>query len=108
MLLLEQFFTERARAGVRAAVVNAWDSTAVANYMCYGVPDSTQTGAGFLGLTPSQVAYNQLADSGANDARAQVTISGIQMFAWIPGMSGKYKAAPVVATQPEQSQGATH
>ena len=108
MLLLEQFFAERARAGVRNAVVNNWDSTAVANYVCYGDPASTQTGTGFLGLTPAQVSYTQLTDSGVNDARAQVTISGIRMFAFIPGMSGTYTAAPVVATQPEQSQGATN
>ena len=86
MLLLEQFYGERARAGVRNAVVNNWNGTEVAAYVCYSDPSSTQTSPGFLGLTPSQVSYTQLADSGVNDARAQVTIRGsMPVFTAIPG-----------------------
>ncbi len=54
------------------------------------------------------VHVTQIADSGLNDGRLQVKISGVQMFTWIPGIAGTYNAAPVVATMPLQSRGATN
>jgi Flp pilus assembly protein TadG len=109
MLLLQQYFTERAREGARYAVVNNWNAAAVVNFVCYGTTTQADTRtAGYLGLLPSQVAVTSTADSGANDGRIQVTISGVQMFAWIPFMSRTYTAAPVVATAPLQSRGAAN
>jgi Flp pilus assembly protein TadG len=111
MLLLQQFFTERARSGVRAAVVNSWDATSVANFICYGstsAPDGGTATAGYLGLLPAQVHFTTVADSGINDGRAVVKINGVRMFSWIPGIAGTYTAAPVVATMPMQSRGATN
>ena len=114
MLLWQQFFMERARTGVRNAVVNNWDSTSVANYVCYGTttapalsPGDTSEAPGYLGLVPSEVTFNSIADSGANDARYQVIIQGVDMFSWIPGMAGRYRAAPLIATMPVESAGAT-
>lgn len=111
MLLLQQFFTERARTTVRNAVVSNWDQTSVKNFACYNstsAPSGGTTTPGYLGLLPSQVTYTVTGDSGINDARAQVKISGVPMFSFIPGMSGTYTAAPVVASMPVQSQGATN
>ena len=111
MLLLQQFFTERARSGVRAAVVNNWNADSISNFICYGstsAPDGGTTTAGYLGLLPSQVHVTTIADTGLNDGRLQVRISGVQIFAWIPGIAGTYTAAPVVATMPMQSRGATN
>jgi hypothetical protein len=111
LLLLQQFFTERARVGVRAAVVNNWNSDNVINFVCYGstsAPSGGQTTAGYMGLLPSQVTFTQVADSGSNDGRDKVTISGVPMFTWIPLMAGRYTAPPIIATMPVQSRGATN
>jgi Flp pilus assembly protein TadG len=109
MLLWEQFIAERARVGVRNAVVNNWDSTAVANYVVYGstTAPSGQT-SGFLGLTPSEVTLTKYADSGVGDARYQVKVTNVAVFTWIPYMYGQYTLPTVLATMPVQSQGATN
>ncbi len=97
------------KSAVRSAVVNNWNSTSVKNYVVYGsttAPDGG--GAGLMGLTTSEVAFNSIADSGIGDARYQVTISGGPLFTWIPYMAGRYTAPTVIATAPVQSQGATN
>jgi hypothetical protein len=108
MLLWQQFIVERARVGVRNAVVNNWDATAVANYVVYGASTapSGQT-SGFLGLTPSEVTLTKYTDSGVGDARYQVKVSNVAVFTWIPFMAGKYTLPPVTATMSVQSLGAT-
>ena len=109
ILLTQQFIAERARVAVRAAVVNNWSSTGVANYVAYGTTTAPDGGGpGFLGLTPSEVTLNTYADSGIGDARYQVTVQGVPLFTWIPYMSGRYNAPYVTATAPVQSQGATN
>jgi Flp pilus assembly protein TadG len=109
ILLTQQFVAERARVGVRNAVVNNWDSTAVANYVVYGTTTAPSGGgAGFLGLTTSEVTFNTIADSGIGDARYQVIVSGVPLFTWIPYMAGRYTAPTVTATAPLQSQGTTN
>ena len=109
-LLIQEFISERARATVRAAVVNNWASTQVANYLCYNTttaPPGGNSTSGYLGLTPSQVTYTTLGTAGAADSRLQVQVSGVQIFTWIPYMAGKYKAPTITATFPAQSLGAT-
>ena len=109
ILLTQQYISERAQAAVRSAVVNNWDSTDVKNYLVYGsttAPDAG--GAGLMGLTTSEVAFNTIADSGIGDGRYQVVVSGVPMFTWIPYMAGRYNAPTVTATAPVQSQGATN
>ena len=109
ILLTQQYITERARVGVRNAVVNNWDSTAVKNYVVYGSTTAPSGGgSGLMGLTPAEVTFNTIADSGVGDARYQVTVSGVAMFTWIPYIAGKYNAPTVTATAPVQSQGATN
>jgi hypothetical protein len=98
ILLTQQFISERARVGVRNAVVNNWNATSVQNYVVYG----------YLGLTTSEVSFSSIADSGIGDARYQVTVSGVPLFTWIPYMAGRYTAPTVIATAPVQSQGATN
>ena len=109
ILLTQQFITERARVAARAAVVNSWDSTAVANYVAYGTTTAPSgTPAGLLGLSPNDVTLNTIADSGVGDARYQVTVQGVALFTWIPYIAGKYNAPSVTATAPVQSLGATN
>src|SRR5690348_8964058 len=65
VLLMQQYVTERARVAVRNAVVNNWDSTAVANYVAYASATAPSGGGpGFLGLTPSELTSTTYADSG--------------------------------------------
>lgn len=111
ILLTQQFIAERARIGVRNAVVNNWDSTSVANYVAYGVTTTPSGGSstpGFLGLTASEVTLTSYADSGIGDARYQVIVQGVPLFTWIPYMAGKYTVPPIIATAPVQSLGATN
>ena len=109
VLLTQQYVTERARVAVRNAVVNNWDSTAVANYVAYASATAPSGGGpGFMGLTPSEVTFTTYADSGIGDARYQVTVQGVPMFTWVPYIAGKYYAPTVTATAPVQSQGSTN
>lgn len=111
ILLTQQFIAERARVAVRNAVVNNWDSTAVANYVVYGTttaPSGGGTPSGFFGLTPSEVSLDTHADSGIGDGRYQVTVQGVPLFTWIPYIAGRYTAPSVIATAPIQSLGASN
>jgi hypothetical protein len=108
---MQQFITDRARTTVRAAVVNNWTAADVQNYLCYNstsAPSGSQPAAGFMGLLPSQVTYNTLGTAGTPDYRLQVVVSGVPMLTWIPFMAGNYTAAPITATMPAQSLGATN
>jgi len=110
MLLVQQFIAERARVAVRAAVVNNWDSTAVSNFLCYNntsAPSGTAV-PGYMGLLPSQVAYQALGTAGSPDYRLQVVVSGVPMLNFIPHMGGSYTAPPITATFAAQSLGATN
>jgi hypothetical protein len=109
ILLTQQFISERARVGVRNAVVNNWNATSVQNYVVYGTTSAPDGGgAGYFGLTTSEVNFSSIPDSGIGDARYQVTVSGVPLFTWIPYMAGRYTAPTVIATAPVQSQGATN
>ena len=110
ILLLQQFITERAREGVRHAVVNSWDATAVQNYVVYGSTTVPQGGGsgGFLGLSPSQVSLTTISDSGVGDGRYQVTVSGVQFPVFIPFMAGSFTAPAITVTAPTASLGATN
>jgi hypothetical protein len=109
ILLLQQFISERARATVRSAVVNNWDATATKNYLVYNSATApTGNPPGYLGLLTSQVSYQVLGTSGAPDYRLQVKVTGVPVFTWIPYIAGQYTLAPVVATMPAQSLGATN
>jgi Flp pilus assembly protein TadG len=111
LLMMQQFCVERARAAVRSAVVNNWDSAKTANFACYNsiaAPGGNTSTPGLLGLLPSQVTFQSLGTAGASDHRFQVTIQGVPMYTWIPYMAGKYTAAPAIATLPAQSLGATN
>ncbi len=118
VLLIQQFIGERARLGVRSAVVNNWDASQVANYVVYGNPGAPQDGGsndqsspaqpGLLGLLPSQVTFTAYPDSGVNDARYQVTIQGVPLFTWVPFIAGRYNTPAVTPTMPVETLGATN
>jgi len=105
LMLFQQFYEERARTGVRSAIVNNWTNSQLQNFIVYGTT-TAGTGTGFLGLNTGNVAVTTLGTDGSSTYTLKVTISGIQMFAWFP-MASSYTAAPVVAIMPYQSQGVT-
>jgi Flp pilus assembly protein TadG len=109
ILLLQQFIGERARATARSAVVNNWTSTQAANFLVYNSTTAPGGGgAGYLGLQTTQVAYNTLGTSGSSDYRLQVKVTGVPVLTWIPYIAHQYTLAPIVATMPAQSLGATN
>ena len=109
ILLIQQFISERARATVRNAVVNNWDATATKNFLVYNSTTAPNSGgSGYLGLLTTQVAYQTLGVSGASDYRLQVRVSGVPAITWIPYLAGTYTLAPITATAPAQSLGATN
>jgi Flp pilus assembly protein TadG len=109
ILLIQQYISERARATVRSAVVNNWTATATANYLVYNdITAPSGGGPGYMGLLTTQVSSKALGIAGAPDYRLQVKVSGVPAITWIPGISGSYSLAPIVATMPAQSLGATN
>jgi hypothetical protein len=109
ILLIQQFITERARATVRSAVVNNWTATATQNYLVYNSTTAPGGGgAGFMGLQTSNVTYQTLGTSGTPDYMLQVKVSGVPAVTWIPYVSGTYTLAPITASMPAQSLGATN
>ncbi len=109
ILLIQQFITERARATVRSAVVNNWTAAATQNYLVYNSTTAPGGGgAGFMGLQTSNVTYQTLGTSGTPDYMLQVKVSGVPAVTWIPYVSGTYTLAPITASMPAQSLGATN
>ena len=109
ILLMQQYITERARTTVRSAVVNSWTATQAKNYLVYNtITTPPGGGAGFLGLQTSQVTYQTLGTVGAADYRVQVKVSGVPALVLTPYMAGTYTLAPITATLPAQSLGATN
>ena len=107
ILLIQQYITERARATVRQAAVNNWSATSAQNYLVYNSTTAPNGGgAGLMGLLTSQVTYQTLGT--LDSSRVQIKVSGVPALVFIPFISGTYTLAPVVATMPSQSLGATN
>ena len=109
ILLLQQWVGERARVTARVASVSNWSSTNIANYLVYNsttAPDGG--GAGYMGLKTSQVSSSFLGTAGAPDYRLQVKVSGVPVLTFIPYMANTYTLAPIIATMPAESLGATN
>jgi len=111
LMLMQNFITERTREAARAAAVNNWTNDQIANYLVYN--STTGSGAGYMGLTTSEVTVNYLGTAGTPDYRVQVKVSGVPVFPvqlfteWGLIGNGTYTAPPVVMTVPVQSDGST-
>jgi hypothetical protein len=88
-------------------VVNNWTATAAKNYLVYN-STAGGSGAGFMGLQTSQVSYQTLGTLGQPDYRLQVKVSNVPALVLTPFIAGTYTLAPIVATMPAQSLGATN
>jgi Flp pilus assembly protein TadG len=111
LLMVQQYIGERARVTARTAAVNTWSSssTSIANYLVYNsttAPDGG--GPGYLGLKTSQVSSTFLGTAGTPDYRLRVKVTGVPVLTWIPYMANSYTLAPIVATSPAESLGATN
>ena len=109
MMLFQQLFTERARAGARNAAVTSFDTTSIKNYVLYNsatAPDGATSG--FFGLQASMVSVTRLGTPGNWNDRIQVTISNYPMIDLIPLFKSNYTVPAVTATTPVGSLGAAN
>jgi hypothetical protein len=109
VLMRQQAFVERVRAGCRYAVTRPYDEQEIRNVVVYGDPaPGVAAGApGFFGLEPSMVAVS-LVDPGANAAeRVTVRIHDYPLFMFTPGIAGTYAARPIAQTMTIESMGVT-
>ena len=108
LLTYQQLFTERARAGARAAIVSTYSASTVQNYVLYNSATAPQGApSGFFGLTTSNVTVSRLGTAGNWDDRIQVTISNFPMFDFVPLLKHTYTAPPITVTIPVGSLGST-
>ena len=103
ILFFHHFLDERARAGVRFAVVHAFNPTTVQNVVVYN--SLTSGSSGLFGLTPAMVSVN-LYDSGTPNARVEVDISGFKMRFLSPWLARDFSPGPFRAVMPVESGGA--
>lgn len=109
VLMRQQAFVERVRAGCRYAVTRAYNAQEIRNVVVYGDPDpGVASGTpGFFGLEPSMVSVS-LVDLGVSAAeRVTVKIHDYPLFMFTPGLAGAYTARPIAQTMTIESMGVT-
>ncbi len=104
LLFFHQFLTDRARSGVRYAVVHSYDAAAIANVVAYADPAPASGASGLFGLTPAMVQVNHY-DAGTLSDRVAVKITGYQMRFLSPWLAGAFTAGPFQAVAPLESAG---
>ncbi|MBI4874764.1 MAG: hypothetical protein HY822_09045 [Acidobacteria bacterium] len=111
ILLFEQYFAERVRSGARAAAVNAYDTAAIKNFVCYNsrsAPGGNTSTPGLFGLTPAYVTVQRLGTAGKWDDRIRVTIQNYPVTTMMPYFTGSMRLPRVTATFPVASLGAAN
>lgn len=111
ILLFEQYFAERVRAGARAAAVGAYDAAAIKNLVCYNsrtAPGGNTNTPGLFGLTPLYVTVQRSGTAGKWDDRIRVTIQNFPVSTAIPFFPATMKLPRVTATFPVASLGASN
>ena len=102
VMFFHHFLQQRARAGARYAVVNAYDAASITNIVVYN--SRTAGTVGLFGLSPSMVSVTLL-DAGTAAARVEVAISGFQMHFLSPGLMRDFSPGPFRAVLPVESAG---
>lgn len=100
-LFVQQALVERARSAARwGAINNPTDATSIANMVLYNQsatpPDGT---ASLFGLTSSNISVTN-PDSGTNNYRLSITISGYSYTVLSPYIGGSYTGPPVTVSVP--------
>ena len=109
VLMRQQAFVERVRAGCRYAVTRTYNEADIRNVVVYGDPEPNvgEGAPGFFGLDPSMVTVTR-EDPGANAAeRITVQIHDYPLFLFTPGIAGTYAFRPISQTMTVESMGAT-
>jgi hypothetical protein len=109
ILMRQQAFVERVRAGCRYAVTLPFNEDMIRNVVVYGepAPGFAPGTPGFFGLEPSMVAVS-LEDPGAGAAeRVTVQIHDYPLFLFTPGIAGTHLARPIAQTMTIESMGVT-
>ena len=109
VLMRQQAFVERVRAGCRYAVIQPYNEEEIRNVVVYGEPNPAVAPGtpGFFELEPSMVTVS-LDDPGANAAeRVTVRIHDYPLFLFTPGVAGTYAARPIAQTMTIESMGVT-
>ncbi len=103
-MFFEAMLGDRARAGVRYAVVNTYDAAAIANVIAYNSP--TGSGPGLFGLQPSMVTVNRY-NAGLAGDRVEVIISNFPLAFVGPFLSASFTSRQFRVVLPAQGMGAT-
>ena len=105
LMFFEAMLGDRARAGVRWAVVNTYDPVAIANVIAYNSPTPPGT-PGLFGLQPSMVTVNRY-NAGVSGDRIEVIISNFPLAFVGPFLHASFSSRQFRAVLPAQSMGST-
>lgn len=100
-LFLHEAYLNQARQGARYGAVNPSDLTAIKNVVLYN--QTSGSGTGVLGLSPTSVTVARNGTAGATDDRIQVTISGYTFTFVTPGWAGNKTGQPISVTLPVEN-----
>jgi hypothetical protein len=106
VLFFHHFLNDRARAGVRYAIVHPYDPTAIKNVVAYNATAGDGS-PGLFGLTPSMVDVTRY-DAGTANDRIQVSISSFTMHFLSPWLMRSFTPGPFRAVMPLEGAGAAH
>ena len=100
-LFIHQALVERARYAARWGAINApTDSTSVTNMVLYYQSAAPSSGtSSYFDLTSSNVAVTN-PDSGTNDYRLNITISGYSYTMLSPFIGGTHTGPPITVSVP--------
>lgn len=107
ILFFHLMLADRARAGARFAVVNAYDPVLITNVVVYNsVSAPLSSSTGLFGLTTSMVNVTRY-DAGTTTDRVEVAISNFPIAFYSPWISGNLSPRSFRAIMPIESLGAT-
>jgi Flp pilus assembly protein TadG len=107
-LFYHQALTDRARAGVRYAIANTYDETAIRNVVLYDSPVAPGGGqAGLFGLAAAHVNVVP-SPSAAAPTRIEINISGFPITFLSPYIARSYTHRPIRAVRQVEGLGATN
>ncbi len=100
-LFIQQALVERARYAARwGAINNPTDSTSITNMILYDQATAPQQGtSSYFNLTAANVSVSN-PDTGTNNNRLVVTISGYTYNVVSPYIAGTYTGPPIVVSVP--------
>jgi Flp pilus assembly protein TadG len=101
ILFFHQTLVHQARTGARYAAVNPGSLTNAKNMVLYN--QTSGSGSGIFGLTPSNVSVTRNGTAGNIDDRITVTISGYQYSVLTLGWAGSYNGKSITVSIPVEN-----